>query len=125
MKTLTILFSLFSVLALAQTDSLSQEVDCEVVLVLVSEMPDYPGGSYALSSAVNEIVRKVPCKASGAKSLVFVINREGKMKSPVFQPGNLSACSSILEKEFEELETWLPGKQAGKPVCVQFTILLK
>lgn len=125
MKALTVLFCLFSVLALAQTDSLSQEIDCEKVFSLATEMPTYPSGSKALIAAVNEIANRIPCKAAEAKAVVFVVSAEGKMKSPVFMPGNLPVCSSILETEFSELETWIPGKQAGIPVCVNFTVLLR
>ena len=125
MKVLTILFSLFSALALAQTGSVSQEIDCEKVFSFASEMLEYFLGGEALVVSVNEIVRRVSCKVPEAKFLSFVVSAEGKIKSPIFQPGNLTGCSSELEKELEQLPTWKPEKQAGKPVCVNFVIPLK
>jgi hypothetical protein len=125
MKLLTIIFSLFSVLALAQTDSLRQEIDCEMVFKLSTEMPKYPKDDKTLIADFNEIVKRVPCRASGAKFLAFVVTSKGEVRSPVFQPGNLKACSIMLEKEFDTLPLWTPGNQDGIPVCVEFSVPIK
>lgn len=125
MKALTVLFSLVPFLAFAQTDSLRQEIDCETVFALPEELPEYPLGGEALAASVNEIVRRARCKVAEAKSLAFVVTAEGKIKSPRFLPGELTGCSSALEKELEQLPSWKPGTQAGKPVCVNFVIPIK
>lgn len=101
------------------------EVDCEKVFALATEMPIYPSGNDALIADVSSILSRLSCKVPSAKTLVFVITAEGKMKSPRFFPGDLISCSLELEREFEGLPRWIPAKQSGKPVCVQVDIPIK
>jgi hypothetical protein len=105
-------------------DSISV-VDCEEVFAFATEMPKYPDGEEAAIAEMNAVVNRATCRASSARYLSFVVTAEGKVTSPVFQPGNLKTCSEELEREFKSLPLWLPAKQTGKPVCVNVTIPLK
>lgn len=110
-------------IAQASKDSIPK-IDCDKVFAMATEMPSYPGGAEAAIEDMNAIMNRVSCRGSGARYLSFVVTAIGKIKNPVFQPGNLKGCSEMLEKEFDSLPTWTPGKQAGIPVCVNFTIPL-
>lgn len=99
-------------------------IDCEKVFAFATEMPKYPGGDDAAIAEINAAVNRVPCDRASAKFLRFIVNTEGKMISPVLLPGNLKVCSQELEKELRSLPSWVPAKQTGNPVCVNFTIPL-
>ncbi|MCB0755570.1 MAG: hypothetical protein KDB98_08265 [Flavobacteriales bacterium] len=113
-----------SVVGQNSNDSISVD-DCEKVFAFATEMPKYPDGEKAAIAEMNAVVNRVTCRASAARYLSFVVTAEGKVTSPVFQPGNLKACSEVLEREFRSLPLWIPAKQTGKPVCVNVIIPLK
>ena len=100
------------------------------VLPFAQVMPEYPGGEKAL---VKEIMRNYNMphqfKRSGAKkakiSLRFVVLENGEIGAVEILKGaeNCRECDEEAVKSIHELKhSFSPGKQAGRPVKVWFSV---
>lgn len=96
------------------------------VYLTVEEMPKYPGGDKALRVDIANAV-KYPKEAvkkgiSGKVYVTFVVNEQGKTIDSKIARG----VDPLLDKEalrvMNELKTWTPGKEKGKPVKVAYTV---
>jgi hypothetical protein len=125
MKTLIILFSLFSVLALAQTDSLSQEADCETVFSVVEELPKYPSGDEGWMAEVKSKIASLSCVSPKATHLRVIINAEGEMTKPKLHPAEVPQCENEIVSLFKTFSKAEPAKQRGHPVCITVVFPLR
>lgn len=99
---------------------------------IVEELPEFPGGGADamrrwLKSNMkypDEAVKAVKAGLSGLVNVVFVVDREGRVKNAKV----LKAVHPSLDAEAVRLvgsmPDWKPGKQAGKTVDVQMVVPL-
>lgn len=95
-------------------------------IVVVDEMPDYPGGDEALMRFIYDNI-KYPEKAKadniqGRVILRFVINKEGNVEDPTVLKGVHPLLDAEAIRVVSKLSGWQPGVNAGKPVSVYYTL---
>ena len=93
---------------------------------VVEVMPEYPGGSEALSKYLSESI-KYPEEAEGKGIegkviLTFIVEKDGSISEiEVVNPVN-----PLLDNEavrvVKSMQGWIPGKQNGKTARVKYTI---
>jgi len=96
------------------------------VYFIVEEMPEYPGGDEALRKDIANAVKypedAVKKGIKGKVYITFVVDETGKIVDTKVARG----VDPLLDKEamrvMNELKTWTPGKQKGKPVKVSYTV---
>ena len=106
----------------------AQEVkENELVYIYVENPPSFPGGEKALSKYLAEnIIYPKDAKEKGIEGKVylqFIINEEGSVTDVKII--RKSVNSSLDEEAIRVVKTmpkWIPGKQNGKIVKVQFTL---
>lgn len=103
-----------------------ENVPDSIVFQVVEEMPNFPGGMEGLREYLTKNVR-YPADAhtagqQGRVIVSFIVKKDGSI-------ANVKVVRSIspsLDKEAERVITampkWIPGKQRGKAVNVQFTV---
>ncbi|MCK9639602.1 MAG: M56 family metallopeptidase [Prolixibacteraceae bacterium] len=96
------------------------------VYKVVDQMPEFPGGNQALMTFIGKEV-KYPADAvkagiQGKVYVTFVVDKDGK----VMTPNVIKSANPSLDKEalrvIGKMPTWIPGKQGGKNVAVEFTL---
>jgi TonB family protein len=103
-----------------------EQVDISIPLVLVGDMPEFPGGSEALLNWIAKNIRypeeALKQKAEGKVTVRFVVTSEGKI-------GNIDVIKSdnqIFNEEamrvVSSMPNWKPGRQNGKKVDVYSTV---
>jgi hypothetical protein len=94
------------------------------VFVAVEELPEYPGGLYALAEEIKEKTSKLDY--SGKIEVGFTVEKSGNIK--VFQTIMGGKVSDEFAKQLiykiYSLKTWTPGKQRGNAVSVNYSITL-
>lgn len=112
--------------AVSQTEN---PIQIDEVFTEVEEMPEYPGGNQALMTFLGENI-KYPenCKedaVEGTVILSFIINKDGHVSDifPVRSPDERLTESAI--ETVSKMEDWIPGKQGGKNVKVEYKLPIK
>lgn len=91
----------------------------------VELMPEFPGGMSEMNSFITKALRfpAVSCyegRIQGRVVLSFIVEKDGTLSYIKVIRG----LHSLLEKEairiIESMPKWIPGKQNGQPVRVQF-----
>ncbi len=97
------------------------------VFYVVEEMPQYPGGVHALAEYVKKVSQKyAKAKKIDGKVLVgFTVGPKGDVRNIQIlkKPNDMAAKAAY--SIIDGLENWSPGKQRGKPVSVDYTIVVK
>ncbi len=91
---------------------------------IVEDMPQYPGGPFALTKYINEKIAayKNSQKISGETTVTFTINVKGAVTNiNVVKKDNDNAAKAAYVI-ISEMENWTPGKQRGKPVSVDYVV---
>jgi len=100
-----------------------------VVFTVVEEIPQFPGGDDARVKFLSENII-YPEKArenqiQGTAYITFVVNQDGS----IVDVRSLASPDRSLEEEairvVKLMPKWIPGKQRGKPVRVQFSMPIK
>jgi len=106
----------------------AQEVkETEQVYVYVENPPSFPGGEKAFSKYLAEnIIYPKDAKEKGIEGkvyLTFVIDNEGSVidVKVIRGAGNASLDEEAV-RVVKNMPKWIPGKQNGKVVKVQFTL---
>jgi TonB family protein len=98
----------------------------EEIFFMVDQMPEFQGGDQALRKFIANSV-KYPKKAQengvqGKVYVSFVVSKEGKVANAKIT----RSVNPLLDKEalrvVNQMPTWKPGYQKGKPVNVSFTV---
>ena len=92
----------------------------------VEQMPAYPGGMEALNNYIMKNI-KYPPKAEengiqGRVIVTFVITKEGKMTKAKVKKSIDPLLDAEALRVVKTMHKWIPGRQNGKVVNVQFTI---
>lgn len=113
--------------ALAQVE-IEEEVEVmeEKIFVIVDEDPEFPGGTEALYKYLSENI-KYPQEArdkgiTGKVYVSFVIEKDGSVSRPRVLREIGGGCGDEAVRVVMGMPKWIPGKQRGKPVRVQFNL---
>lgn len=106
-----------------------QEPDSNAVLIVVEEMPSFPGGMPALSAYVSEHL-KYPEKAKelrveGLVLLQFVVEKDGSVSNAEVTRGIGYGCDEEALRVIRAMPAWKPGQQSGKPVRVRYSLPMR
>jgi len=97
--------------------------------ISVEEMPQFPGGDDGLFRFLSQNI-KYPQEArdagvSGRVFVYFVVEPDGSVSSLSVKRGIGAGCDEEALRVVGMMPRWSPGKQAGVPVRVQFTLPVK
>ena len=106
-----------------------EEVEEAQIFTVVESMPSFPGGDKARIRFLNENIEyPTMARESGIQGRVyvtFVVERNGMVTDVKILRGIGGGCDEEAIKVVKAMPKWIPGKQRGKPVRVQFTLPIK
>ncbi|HET6557851.1 MAG TPA: TonB family protein, partial [Prolixibacteraceae bacterium] len=96
------------------------------VYTLVEQMPEFPGGEEALKIYMASNI-KYPEIAlengiQGKVFISFVVNKEGRISNAKVMRSIDPALDQEALRVVESMPSWIPGKQNGKEVDVEYTL---
>lgn len=109
--------------------SFSQAPVEDKIFTIVEEMPQFPGGDSALKRYIQTNIR-YPDKArehsiTGTVYVSFLVDKDGNIQDPKLLRGIGGGCDEEALKVISSMPAWLPGKQNGRAVIVQYNIPIK
>jgi len=121
------------VIELAPVDNTKNVIEQPVVksepLIIVQEMPQFPGGEAELFKFLVHHLRYPPeakeIGVTGRVFVYFVVEPDGSISSLSVKRGIGSGCDEEALRVVALMPRWSPGKQGGIPVRVQFTLPVK
>ncbi|TRX71207.1 energy transducer TonB [Carboxylicivirga sp. M1479] len=103
-----------------------EEEEGDGLLLIVEEMPEYPGGAEALTEFIANILVYPPIAVengvSGIVYISFAIDVDGSITDIKIVRGVSSELEAEATRIIKAMPKWKPGKQRGKPVKVSYTI---
>lgn len=106
-----------------------QEPDSTQALIMVEEMPEFPGGMPALSQYVTgELRYPKEAREMNIEGLVlvgFVVERDGSISQANVLRGIGGGCDEEALRVVARMPAWKPGQQGGTPVRVRYTLPLR
>ena len=102
--------------------------DNEVVIFeVVEQMPEFPGGTAALSRYLKNKTESSSAKgkAGGSVTVGFTVAKTGKVENVKASPSDQSILSKEAERIVREMPDWIPGKQRGMPVPVKYSVSVR
>lgn len=107
---------------------IEQKVEAEIFTV-VEEQPAYPGGDEARTKYLMESI-KYPEEAKelgiqGRVFVTFVVEVDGSITDVRVLRGIGGGCDEEAVRVVRGMPKWIPGKQRGVPVRVQFNLPIK
>ncbi len=110
------------VLLLLPVFSFSQEK----VYDFVEEDPSFPGGMTAMTEfIVNHVEYPEEARANGEQGIVFVkfvVAKNGEISHVGIRKGATEALNAEAIRVVQAMPKWIPGKQNGEAVAVNFTL---
>lgn len=95
----------------------------------VEQPPQYPGGDAALMECINSNLHYPPealeKNIQGTVVLMLIVDENGKVTDPKVMRSKHPALDAEALRVVKHLDTFTPGKQAGKPVSVYFTLPIR
>ena len=93
---------------------------------IVEEMPIFPGGEIELFKFLSKNL-KAPntLERGGIVYVTFVINKQGLIEQPKILRGLTDECDTEVLRVLNLMPKWLPGKQRGVPVKVQYNLPIR
>ncbi|MHC1777503.1 MAG: energy transducer TonB [Lentimicrobium sp.] len=106
-----------------------EEVAEAEIFTVVEESPQFPGGDEARLRFLTENIR-YPQEAreasiQGTVHITFVVEKDGSIGDVRVLRGIGGGCDEEAVRVIRKMPRWLPGKQRGKPVRVQFNMPIK
>ncbi|QMU29799.1 energy transducer TonB [Adhaeribacter radiodurans] len=99
------------------------------VFTIVEQQPEFPGGMKELSNFILRNIRLPQnpkyANAKGTVYTQFIITKQGKIKDIRIVKGINPGADFEAKNLISRMPDWIPGKQNGKPVNVQYTLPLK
>lgn len=107
----------------------SDKNNSQQIFTVVEEMPTFNGGERKLFDYLSKTV-KYPEQAKelgvqGTVYVAFVINENGEVIEPRVVRGVTSELDLAALDAIKKMPNWIPGKQRGQNVSVQFTLPVK
>jgi len=110
-------------------DDDEEEVAEMEIFTVVEDAPGFPGGDEArIKYLQNNIKYPQMARESGIQGTVyvtFVVERDGKVTNVQILRGIGGGCDEEAIRVIQNMPSWNPGKQRGKPVRVQFNMPIK
>lgn len=105
------------------------EPDSTRVLMLVEEMPEFPGGMPALSAYVGQHL-SYPREAKkkhieGLVLVQFIVEQDGSTSNARVLRGIGGGCDEEALRVVQQMPAWKPGQQGGKAVRVRFSLPIR
>jgi len=105
------------------------EVIDDTPFIVVEDEPQFPGGEAArkefLAKNINFPRAAKEVGIDGTVYLTFVIERDGSVTDVRILRGIGGGCDEEAVRVVKSMPNWIPGKQRGKPVRVQFNMSIK
>lgn len=105
---------------------MSSGESANTIFAIVEEMPRYPGGEEALKKYIaNTLNYPDVAKKEGIQGKVyvsFVVEKDGSVGDTKIARGVEPALDNEALRVVKTLPKWIPGKQKGKAVRVQYTL---
>jgi len=106
-----------------------EEISESEIFTVVEESPQYPGGDELRLKFLSENI-KYPQAAreasvQGTVYITFVVEADGTITNIRVLRGIGKGCDEEALRVMKLMPKWLPGKQRGKPVRVQFNLPIK
>lgn len=106
-----------------------KEVEELEIFTVVESMPEFPGGDAARMKFLQENI-KYPqlARESGIQGTVyvtFVVEPDGSISNVRVLRGIGGGCDEEAVRVIQSMPRWIPGKQRGKPVRVQFNMPIR
>jgi periplasmic protein TonB len=103
--------------------------DTDEPFIVVEDEPEFPGGEMARRKFLSENI-KYPKTASevgidGTVHVTFIIEKNGSVTDVRILRGIGGGCDEEAIRVVKAMPNWIPGKQRGKPVRVQFNMPIK
>ncbi|MFY9310248.1 MAG: energy transducer TonB [Bacteroidia bacterium] len=101
------------------------------IFSIVENMPEFPGGAEAMKSFVKENLvypeEEYKKGISGTCYVTFVVGTDGKLNDIKVLRGipNGELCNKEAVNVVKKMPVWIPGKQNGKNVSVQYNLPIK
>jgi TonB family protein len=107
-------------------DMTIEEPNDSEVFIVVEDAPQFPGGDEARMKFLAENIR-YPAEArdlniQGTVFVSFVVEKNGRVSNIEVIRGIGGGCDDEVVRVVEKMPKWIPGKQDGEPVRVQFTM---
>jgi TonB family protein len=105
------------------------EKDTNAPFIVVEQMPEFPGGEDSLRNFIRRTI-KYPDLAressvEGTVYINFIIEKDGSVSNPKILRGIGSGCDEEAIRVIKLMPRWIPGKQNGKTVRVQYNLPIK
>lgn len=112
-----------SKMALDSEDEVAEESQ---IFMVVETMPEFPGGEEALYKYLMENIKYPQLNEENAIQLkvyvTFVVEKDGSISDVRVLRGSGSALDEEAIRVIKSMPKWLPGKQRGIPIRVQYNI---
>ncbi len=92
---------------------------------VVEQMPEFPGGEDSLIFFLQNKIQYPQDDAQGTVYVNFIIEKDGIVSNPRILRGIGSACDEEAIRVIKLMPKWIPGKQNGKTVRVQYNLPIK
>ena len=139
MKTKTFLITFLFLFSLVQfgiaqeiemtKDTTKTNLDSGEVFVFVEVNPVYPGGDEArLAYLRDNISYPQEAKEQGIQGTVyvtFVVEKDGRITNIVIARGIGGGCDEEAYRVVANMPKWIPGRQRGVPIRVQYSMPIK
>ncbi len=104
----------------------STKVEDEPAFLAVENPPEFPGGDQALSAFIARNVRYPPQarenRIEGKVFVSFIIEKDGSVSNIKVVKGVGGSCDEEAKRVVSILPNFIPGKQNGRPVRVQYFV---
>jgi TonB family protein len=105
----------------------NQNSESKPIFTVVEQMPEFPGGESELNKFLS-VNLKAPKDASGLQGTVissFIVEEDGSVTNAKIIRGIGKSYDEEVLRVINLMPRWVPGKQNGKTVAVQFTMPVK
>lgn len=110
----------------AKTETAGVEVKKEETFISVEQSPQYNGGNEAMAAFLRKNLKYPrPASQAGIQGKVYVqftVGSDGKIENAAAIKGIGFGCDEEAVRVVKMMKDWMPGKQAGVPVRVKFTL---
>jgi len=110
-------------------DSLHDSGDSDEIFTVVEEMPCFPGGDEARIRFLQlNIHYPGTARNNGIQGKVFVtfvVEKDGSLSNFRVLRGIGGGCDEEAVRVIKMMPKWIPGRQRGKPVRVQFNVPIR
>lgn len=103
----------------------AEEIE-EEIFTVVETQPQFPGGEDSLYNFIYSNLRypqsAMRYKLEGRVFITFVVEKDGSITNVKIKRDIGGGCGHEAKRVVEMMPKWIPGKQNGKPVKVQFNL---